>query len=62
MASMNMAPVLPSIIEAEALNFLDNFDAKMVMIEKELRNIPTREFTARSFALDNRSFYKHNIK
>ncbi|MGI6510707.1 MAG: 3'-5' exoribonuclease YhaM family protein [Erysipelotrichaceae bacterium] len=56
------SPVLPSIIEAEALNFIDNFDAKMVMIEKELRNIPAEEFTARSFALDNRSFYKHNIK
>ncbi|MGI6608534.1 MAG: 3'-5' exoribonuclease YhaM family protein [Erysipelotrichaceae bacterium] len=56
------SPVLPLIIEAEALNFIDNFDAKMVMIEKELWNVPDEEFTARSFALDNRSFYKHNIK
>ncbi len=56
------SPVLPLIIEAEALNFIDNFDAKMTMIEKELRNIPTNEFTARNFALDNRSFYKHDIK
>lgn len=56
------SPVLPAIIEAEALNFIDNFDAKMVMIEKELANVPAEEFTARSFALENRSFYKHNIR
>ena len=56
------SPVLPLIIEAEALNFIDNFDAKMVMIEKELRTVADEEFTMRSFALDNRSFYKHNIK
>lgn len=53
------SPVLPMIIEAEALHFIDDMDAKMTMIEKELNAIGEKEFTARLFALDNRSFYKH---
>jgi len=53
------SPVLPCIIEAEALHMIDDMDAKMVMIEKELRSIPENEFTQRNFALDNRSFFKH---
>ncbi len=53
------SPVLPLTIEAEALHFIDDFDAKMVMIEKELRNVGDNEFSSRNFALDNRSFFKH---
>lgn len=53
------SPVLPMIIEAEALHFIDDMDAKMTMIEKELNAIGEKEFTARLFALDNRCFYKH---
>ncbi len=56
------SPVLPMTIEAEALHFIDDIDAKMTMIEKELRQIPEKEFTQRNYALDNRSFYKHGIK
>lgn len=56
------SPVLPSIIEAEALHFIDDMDAKMVMIEKELSAIPNNEFTQRNFALENRAFYKHGMK
>ncbi len=56
------SPVLPMIIEAEALHFIDDVDAKMTMIEKELRQIPPKEFTNRIFALDNRSFYNHGMK
>ncbi len=55
------SPVLPMTIEAEALHFIDDIDAKMSMIERELKNIPTKSFTSRIFALDNRSFYKHDI-
>jgi 3'-5' exoribonuclease len=56
------SPVLPAIIEAEALHFIDDIDAEMTMIEKELNNVPAKEFTQRCFALENRSFYNHNIK
>lgn len=55
------SPVLPMTIEAEALHSIDDLDAKMTMIEKELNNIPTKSFTGRIFPLDNRSFYKHDI-
>jgi len=56
------SPVLPLTVEAEALHFIDDFDAKMTMIEKELRQVGEKEFSPRSFALENRSFYNHNIK
>ena len=52
------SPVLPELIEAEALHYIDDFDAKMFMINKELGNIRPGEFTSRIFALDNRSFYR----
>ena len=55
------SPVLPMIIEAEALHFIDDIDAKLTMIEKELQTVKPNEFTSRLFALDNRSFYKHNL-
>lgn len=56
------SPVLPLTIEAEALHFIDDFDAKMTMIEKELSQVSEKEFTNRNFALDNRCFYHHNTK
>ncbi|MBQ6654210.1 MAG: HD domain-containing protein [Erysipelotrichaceae bacterium] len=56
------SPVLPATIEAEALHYIDDIDAKMTMIEKELSAVGTKEFTQRNFALENRSFYKHDIK
>ena len=34
----------------------------MTMIQKELSAVGTKEFTQRNFALENRSFYNHNIK
>ena len=55
------SPVLPMLIEAEALHFIDDIDAKLTMIEKELQTVKPNEFTSRLFALDNRSFYKHNL-
>ena len=56
------SPVLPSTIEAEALHFIDDIDARMTMIEKTLEATPSHEFSARSFAMDGRSFYNHDIK
>ena len=35
--------------------------SKLTMIEKELQTVKPNEFTSRLFALDNRSFYKHNL-
>ena len=56
------SPILPQIIEAEVLHFIDNFDAKMEIIKEYMLNVKDNEFGTRLFSLDNRSFYKHNIK
>jgi len=53
------SPVLPLTLEAEALHFIDDLDAKFTMIQKELGLINEGEFTAKLFALDSRAFYKH---
>ncbi len=52
------SPVLPQIMEAEVLHMIDDMDAKMTMIQKELDKIGPGEFSAKIFTLDNRSFYK----
>ena len=52
------SPVLPATLEAEALHYIDDFDARMTMIQKELDKIRPGEFTSRIFSLDNRIFYK----
>ena len=52
------SPVLPQLIEAEALHLIDDFDAKMTMINKELDKTAAGEFTSKVYALDNRTFYK----
>ena len=52
------SPVLPSTLEAEALHYIDDFDARMTMIKKEIDKTKEGEFTGRIFSLDNRMFYK----
>lgn len=52
------SPVLPLIMEAEILNYIDNIDARMNMFAKALGPIEEGTFTARIFALENRMFYK----
>ena len=52
------SPVLPLIMEAEILNYIDNIDARMNMFSKALTGIEEGTFTARIFALENRMFYK----
>ncbi len=52
------SPVLPLIMEAEILNYIDNIDARMNMFSKALSGIEEGNFTARIYALENRIFYK----
>lgn len=52
------SPVLPMIMEAEMLNYIDNVDARMNMLTKALDQVKEGEWTGRVFALENRSFYK----
>lgn len=52
------SPVLPLIKEAEILTFIDNIDARMNSIEQILENVEPGNFSQKSFALENRTFYK----
>lgn len=52
------SPKEPVVMEAEVLNMIDNFDARMVMMTRALANTKNGEFTTRIFSLENRSFYK----
>lgn len=52
------SPVLPLVMEAEMLTFIDNVDARMNMFSKALESVKPGEWTSRIFPLENRSFYK----
>jgi len=52
------SPVLPMVMEAEMLTFMDNVDARMNMFAKALESVKPGEWTPRIFPLENRSFYK----
>lgn len=52
------SPVLPLTREATALSMIDDFDAKMNMLDKALEGTKPGNWTERIFAFDNRSFYK----
>lgn len=54
--------VMPATKEALFVHMVDDFDAKMTMIEKALDLIEPGSFTNRVFALDERSFYKPKNK
>ena len=53
------SPVRPMTLEAELLYLIDNIDARINTIDKALNEIEVGEFTPKLFALENRSFYKH---
>ena len=53
------SPVLPQIIEAEAIYLIDNMDSKLVMATKALKDVQIGGFSNRIPGLDGRSFYKH---
>lgn len=51
--------VSPQIIEAEILHTLDNLDANLDAYKTAIRTIETGQWSDKIFALDQRSFYKH---
>lgn len=51
------SPVLPMTKEAILLNYIDNIDSKMAIIDKALEEVNPGEFSQRIFALDNRTLY-----
>ncbi|QVK18719.1 HD domain-containing protein [Mycoplasmatota bacterium] len=55
------SPKRPLILEAEVLHLIDMIDSRMNMIDSELEEINNSDFTKRIYALDGRSFYKHNL-
>ena len=52
------SPVLPLTKEALVLSIVDDLDAKLNTLNKELSNTKPGEFTQRIFPLDDRYFYK----
>ncbi|MET3729783.1 3'-5' exoribonuclease [Fictibacillus halophilus] len=52
------SPKAPLIREAEILHMIDNFDARMNMMDRALEKVQPGEFTDKQFALENRSLYK----
>lgn len=52
------SPVLPMLAEAEILNYIDNIDARMNILEKAFAQTNEGEFTAKLFGMENRQIYK----
>lgn len=52
------SPKLPQMKEAEIISFIDNIDARIIMMDRALENIEKGEFTPRIFSLENRQIYK----
>lgn len=56
------SPVLPLTREAYLLSVIDDLDAKMMILDKAYEQTPEGEFSARIYAMDDRSFYKPKKK
>jgi len=52
------SPKVPMLKEAEILHFIDNIDARMMMMDKHLDNTDKGMFTERIFPLENRNLFK----
>lgn len=52
------SPKAPMLKEAEILNFIDNIDARMMMMDKHVGNVEPGHFTDRIFPLEGRFFYR----
>lgn len=52
------SPKVPMLLEAELLHFIDNIDARIMMVEKNLKQVEPGEFSERIFPLENRIMYK----
>lgn len=55
------SPVMPHILEAEVIHYIDDMDAKINMITSALEHTEKGEFSAQIFPLDRRSFYRPNL-
>ncbi|WP_342256040.1 3'-5' exoribonuclease YhaM family protein [Spiroplasma endosymbiont of Poecilobothrus nobilitatus] len=53
------SPVEPHLLEAEILSFLDNLDARIYRIDKELEKTLLNEQTQRLLSVEGRWFLKH---
>jgi 3'-5' exoribonuclease len=51
------SPVPPLTREALALAMIDDFDAKMNIVDKAVENADLGSFTEKIFALDGRAYY-----
>lgn len=56
------SPVLPLLMEAEVLSFIDNLDARIIALSTAFENTEEGAFTSRLFPLENRAFYKPKSK
>lgn len=52
------SPVVPHVMEAEIIHYLDNLDASINMIDTALQRTADGTFSERIFGLNNRMFYK----
>ncbi|TFD97667.1 MULTISPECIES: 3'-5' exoribonuclease YhaM [Jeotgalibacillus] len=55
------SPKPPMLREAEILHYIDNLDAKMIMMDRVIQRTKPGEFTERVFALENRTFYRPHL-
>ncbi|MCK1976008.1 3'-5' exoribonuclease YhaM [Jeotgalicoccus huakuii] len=51
------SPKMPMIKEAEILHFIDNIDARIMMMDKHINKADKGSFTDRIFPLESRNFY-----
>ncbi|GAA3722743.1 3'-5' exoribonuclease YhaM [Salinicoccus jeotgali] len=52
------SPKQPMLKEAEILHFIDNIDARMMMMDKHIDKAEKGQFTERIFPLESRFFYR----
>lgn len=52
------SPVLPLTREALLLSFIDDIDAKMMILDKAFEGVAEGEFTSRIWPLNDSYFYK----
>ncbi|AXY26009.1 3'-5' exonuclease [Suicoccus acidiformans] len=56
------SPILPQILEAEVIHFIDDLDAKINMISDALETTEVGSFSAQIYPLDRREYYKPTFK
>lgn len=52
------SPVMPMLMEAEALYLIDNMDARLTSLKQALDGVKPGQWTSRMFQFENRQFYK----